>query len=80
MTLEAIKAAITELPEKEKTTLVSWLNTQDSVAWDRQMEADFSDGGPGVSLLEAWDAEIAAGESIPLEQFLAERNVTNKSK
>jgi hypothetical protein len=46
MTLEAIKEAIAALPPAEKTTLASWLNAQDSEAWDRQIEADFSDGGP----------------------------------
>jgi hypothetical protein len=68
--LEAIKEAIAELPETEKVSLVSWLNTQDDLAWDRQMEADFSEGGAGTALIETWDAEIKKGQSLPLEKFL----------
>jgi hypothetical protein len=63
MTLEAIKEAIAELPKTEMTSLVSWLNAQDAEEWDRQIEADFSEGGPGTALLEQWDAEIARGDS-----------------
>lgn len=44
MTLEAIKAAIAELPETEKASLAAWLIQQDAAAWDRQIEADFSEG------------------------------------
>lgn len=73
MTLEAIKEAIAELPNAEKTSLVSWLNAQDAEAWDRQIEADFSEGGAGMALLEQWDAEIARGESISLDEFLEHR-------
>jgi hypothetical protein len=73
MTLEAIKEAIAELPNKEKPSLVNWLNAQDAEAWDRQIEADFSDGGAGTALLKQWDAEIAAGESISLDEFLRQR-------
>ena len=79
MTLEAIKEAIAELPNKEKTSLVSWLNAQDAEAWDSQIEADFSDGGAGTALLEQWDAEIAAGESISLDEFLRQRRTPNHS-
>jgi hypothetical protein len=67
----AIKEAIAELPPAEKTTLANWLNAQDSEAWDRQIEADFSEGGAGMALLHQWAAE--AGESMPLEEFLTER-------
>jgi hypothetical protein len=37
MTLEAIKEAIAELPNSEKTSLAKWLNEQDAADWDRQM-------------------------------------------
>jgi len=78
MTLEAIKHAIIELPEGEKTSLVAWLNEQDAKAWDKQIEVDFSDGGAGAALLEYWDAEIKAERSVPLEEFLAQRETTGK--
>ena len=80
MTLEAIKQAIAELPEKEKTTLVAWLKGQDALAWDKEIENDFSEGGAGKELLEKWDAEINAGKSIPLEEFLTQRQTTHKTK
>jgi hypothetical protein len=78
MTLEAIKQAITELPAEAKTSLVTWLNEQDAKAWDRQIEADFSEGGAGMALLESWDAEIKAGKSMPMEEFLAQRETARK--
>lgn len=80
MTLEAIKQAIAELPEREKTSLVAWLNEQDAKAWDKEIESDFSEGGAGMALLEKWDAEIKAGNSVPLEEFLTQRETVRKSK
>jgi hypothetical protein len=79
MTLEAIKEAIAELPDTEKTSLVSWLNAQDAEAWDRQIEADFSEGGAGMPLLEQWDSEIANCESISLDEFLRQRQTPTHS-
>ena len=78
--MEAIKAAIAELPETEKASLSAWLMQQDAEAWDRQIEADFSEGGPGMALLEAWDAEIKSGRSVPLEEFLRQQETTPKAK
>ncbi|MGD0225778.1 MAG: hypothetical protein ABSF71_25895 [Terriglobia bacterium] len=75
MTLEAIKQAIPELPEGEKTSLAAWLNELDAKAWDKQIEEGFSEGGAGLNLLEALDAEIKAGKSVPLEEFLVLRNL-----
>ena len=80
MTLEAIKQAITELPERDKFSLVVWLNEQDARAWDNQIEEDFSAGGAGMALIDSWDAEINAGRSVPLEEFLAHRKVVDKVK
>jgi len=80
MTLEAIKQAITELPEQEKTSLVAWLNEQDAEAWDHQIEEDFSSGGAGMALLERWDAEIKAGGAVSLEEFLAQRETARRAK
>ena len=72
MTLESIKAAIEELPEAERTSLAAWLLRWDSAEWDKQLEADFSEGGAGMPLVEKWDAEIKAGGSVPLEDFLSQ--------
>jgi len=79
MTLEGIKQAIAELPEGERTSLVAWLNEQDAKAWDMQIEDDFSEGGVGMAMIEKWDAEIKAGKSIPLEEFLAQREKAHKA-
>jgi hypothetical protein len=79
MTLEAIKEAIAELPNAEKTSLVIWLNAQDAEAWNRQIEADFSEGGAGMALLEQWDSEIAEGDSISLDEFLQQRQTLTHS-
>jgi hypothetical protein len=80
MTLEAIKQAISELPEQDKTSLVAWLNEQEARAWDEQIEEDFSEGGAGMALLEKWDAEIKTAKSVPLEEFLAQRETARKAK
>ena len=80
MNLEAIKAAIVELPEVERSSLVAWLVRQDAEDWDRQIEADFSEGGAGTPLLESWDAEIKAGGAVPLEEFLSQQEVSRKAK
>ncbi|HXJ95850.1 MAG TPA: hypothetical protein VMT20_23665 [Terriglobia bacterium] len=78
MTLEAIKQAITKLPEEDQTTLAAWVAQQDARAWDKRIEEDFSEGGAGTALLEGWDAEIRAGESVSLEEFLAHRPSARK--
>jgi hypothetical protein len=80
MTLEAIKQVIAGLPETDRASLAAWLNEQDARAWDEQIEADFSEGGAGAALLETWDAEIRAGGSVPLEEFLAQEEAARKSK
>jgi hypothetical protein len=59
--------------------MVSWLNAQDAEAWDRQIEADFSEGGAGAALLEQWDSEIANAESISLDEFLRQRQTPTHS-
>jgi hypothetical protein len=80
MTLEAIKQAISELSEQEKTSLTEWLSEQEAKAWDKQIEEDFSEGGAGMALLESWDAEIKAGGAVPMEDFLAQRETARKTK
>jgi hypothetical protein len=79
MTLEGIKDAIAELPDADKTLLVSWLNEQDAEAWDRQIEADFSEGGAGAALLENWDSGIKSGELISLHEFLDQHPAAPRS-
>jgi len=80
MTLETIKQAIAALPEADKASLLAWLSVQDAKAWDRQIEADFSEGGAGEALLQAWDAEIKTAGSMALEEFLAQEESARKTK
>ena len=72
MTLEAIKQAINELPQDEKTRLALWLLQQDREEWDRQIEEDFSPGGHGMALIEEAEADIRAGRVKSMDEFLAE--------
>jgi hypothetical protein len=80
MTLDAIKQAIADLPEADKASLAAWLDQQKAEAWDKQLEADFSEGGAGAALLETWHAQIKAGGSMPLDEFLAPEEANRKTK
>jgi len=80
MTLDAIKQAIAELPENERASLVAWLSKEDARAWDKQIEADFSEGGAGMASLDRWGAEIKAGGAMPLEDFLDQQGAGRKPK
>jgi len=52
MTVDAIKAAIEQLPEADRLTLANWLEEQSQEAWDLEIERDFSASGRGHQLLE----------------------------
>jgi hypothetical protein len=73
MTVEAIKDAISGLPEEERHSLAVWLNELDYDAWDRQMVADFSPGGRGHHVVEKVKRDIAAGKARPMAEGFAER-------
>ena len=68
MTLEAIKAAIEQLPPEQQTVLARWLSERDWKAWDEQIERDFSAGGGGMPLLAEPEREIAEGKTRPMDQ------------
>jgi hypothetical protein len=73
VTVEAIKAAIRELPEPERRKLADWFEELEEQAWDKQIEQDFSPGGRGMPLLAELERELSAGETRPMEEGLAER-------
>jgi hypothetical protein len=74
MTVEAIQAAIKELPEPDRRKRVDWIEELEEQAWDKEIEKDFSAGGRGISLLEQVNREIAEGKASPLEEgFTARR-------
>ena len=72
MTVEALKDAITSLPEVDRHSLACWLNELDYDDWDRQMAKDFSQGGRGEKLMAEVEADIAAGRTKPLAEVLAQ--------
>lgn len=71
--MDAIKAAITELPEDERRSLIAWLNGLDYDGWDQEMVEDFSPGGRGRHLVEQVKRDSATGKARPLDEGLAAR-------
>jgi len=72
MTVKTIKEAIEHLPAEEQTELWRWFDGRQQAAWDAEIERDFSPGGRGMFLLEEAKADLAAGRTKPLDEFLAE--------
>jgi hypothetical protein len=72
MTVEAIKDAISALPEDERHSLASWLNELDYDQWDEQMVKDFSPGGRGMALVENVKREIAEGKALSFREGMAQ--------
>ena len=73
MTVEAIKDAIQQLPEEDRTSLVAWLSEMEYDVWDKQMVGGFSPGGRGSKWVEEVKREAATGASRPLEEGFAQR-------
>jgi hypothetical protein len=70
MTVEAIKEAISRLPDDERHSLAAWLNDLEYDDWDRKMVSDFSAGGRGMALVEAIRREVSQGKAFPFEEGL----------
>jgi hypothetical protein len=66
MSLAEIKNAVAELTPRELAELAAFIQTQDHLAWDRELETDFSPGGKNHGLLSEVDAAIDAGDATPL--------------
>ena len=66
MTVDAIKDAITGLPDEDRIALATWLSLQTMDEWDRQMARDFAPGGRGVHVMEKVKADIRAGKFGPM--------------
>jgi hypothetical protein len=80
MTVDAIKEAIQQLPEDERTSLASWLNEMEYDEWDRQMVKDFGPGGRGAHLLKKVEQEIESSNFTPLEEGLRGRRYQRNKK
>jgi hypothetical protein len=73
MDVETIKAAIEKLSESERRKLADWLEAVEQETWDAEMERDFSPGGPGQTLVEKIERDIADGKFAPLDDGLHSR-------
>ncbi|MGA7878922.1 MAG: hypothetical protein WCA08_24900 [Desulfoferrobacter sp.] len=60
-TIEQIQKAILSLPGHERTSLLDWLLKMDDLIWDKEIERDFSAGGPGTLLLDRIKKDFKAG-------------------
>jgi hypothetical protein len=80
MTVEAIKEAISHLPDDARHSLAVWINELDYDDWDHQMEADFSTGGRGMALVEAMQHEAGLGKAISFEKGLEQARKHRSSK
>lgn len=64
-TVEAITAAIAELPPDQVTQIREWLNERDEAEWDAQIARDERDGRLDA-LADRALAEYRAGRTQPL--------------
>jgi len=66
VSLAEIKKAVDELSQEELTKLAAYITRRDKLAWDQEIEEDFSPGGKHQKTLEKIDAEIDSGNFTPL--------------
>jgi len=66
MSLAEIEKAVDELSPKELTKFAAYIARRDRLAWDQEIEEDFSPGGKHEKALERIDAEIESGNFTPL--------------
>jgi hypothetical protein len=66
VSLTEIEKAVDALSPEELAKLAAYVARHDKLAWDEQIEHDFSPGGKHAGFLEQVDAEIDAGNFRPL--------------
>src|SRR6266536_1091912 len=66
MSLAEIEKAVDELSQEELTKLAAYITRRNKLAWDQEIEEDFSSGGKHEKTLEKIDAEIDSGNFTPL--------------
>ena len=66
MSLAEIEKAVDALPPEELARLAAYIARQDKLAWDEQLEQDFSPGGKHATTLDKVDAAVDAGQLRPL--------------
>lgn len=67
MSLAEIKEAVRALSPGELAELASFIRHREDAAWDRQIDADFAEGGRLRPLLDEVREDISAGrlEDLP---------------
>ena len=60
-----IQQAILSLPDAERVSILQWLIQMDRKLWDKEIQSDFSKGGPGASLLEQIKDDFRSGICSP---------------
>ena len=66
MSLAEIEEAVDALSPEELTRLAAYIARRNKLAWDEELEEDFSPGGKHERALERIDAEIDSGNFTPL--------------
>ena len=65
MSLAELEEAVDKLSAAELAKLAAHIARCDKIAWDKEIEDDFSPGGKHEKALEKIDAEIDAGNFRP---------------
>jgi hypothetical protein len=66
MSLAEIEKAVDALSPEDRAKLAAYIARHDKLAWDEEIERDFSAGGKHVDALKKIDAQIDAGNFTPL--------------
>ena len=65
MSLAEIEKVVDKLSPKELEKLADYITRRNKLAWDQEIEEDFSPGGEHEKTLEKIDAEIDSGNFTP---------------
>jgi hypothetical protein len=66
MSLAEIEEAVAKLSPEDLAKLAAHIARRDNLAWEKEIEQDFSPGGKHEKALARIDAEIDAGHFTPL--------------
>ncbi len=66
MSLAEIEEAVKTLAPEELAKLAAFVARQDNLAWDAEIDRDFSPAGKYAAGLEKIDGEIKAGKFEPM--------------
>jgi hypothetical protein len=66
MSLAEIEKTVDALSPEELTRLAAYVARRDKLAWDKELEVDFSPGGKHEKALKKVDAEIDSGNFTPI--------------